>query len=72
MAKGPRVPSEGARAEAMNTPNGWVYEIDGEQVADPDGAVPPRAIIGAWQVDETGKIIGDFMPNPNYVSKRIL
>jgi hypothetical protein len=28
--------------------------------------VPPAAVVGAWKVDERGKIVGDFIPNPNY------
>ncbi len=35
-------------------------------VDDPNGDVPPEAIIGAWQVNTRGKIYGDFRPNPNY------
>jgi hypothetical protein len=52
--------------EASANPGGWVYEIDGEMVDDPNGDVPPEAIIGAWQVNARGKIYGDFRPNPNY------
>jgi hypothetical protein len=64
-----RVPNAGAIAEAKKHPGGWVYEIDSDQVADPNGYVPPRAIIGAWQVDEAGVIVGEFQPNPNYKNK---
>jgi hypothetical protein len=70
MDKSKRVPSAGAIAEAKKNPDGWVYEIDGEQVADPDGEVPPRAIIGAWQVDGAGRIVGEFKANPNYLPKQ--
>jgi hypothetical protein len=42
-------------AEAARTPGGWVYEIDADQVADPNGAVPPEAIGGAWAVGLDGK-----------------
>lgn len=52
--------------EASINPGGWVYEIDGEMVDDPNRDVPPEAIIGAWQVNALGKIYGDFQPNPNY------
>jgi hypothetical protein len=41
-----------------------VYAVDGHY--DPDGAVPPEAIQGAWQVDDFGEIVGKFIPNPNY------
>jgi hypothetical protein len=70
MGRPKRVPSAGAVAEARNHPGGWVYEIDGEQVADPNGSVPPRAIVGAWQVDGTGMIVGEFQANPNYLPKQ--
>jgi hypothetical protein len=51
-------------AEAKRQPNGWVYAIDG--VSDPNGAVPPERIRGAWKVDANGEIKGDFIPNPDY------
>jgi hypothetical protein len=57
-------PAPEARAEAKQNPGGWVYAIDGRY--DPNGAVPPHAIKGAWKVDEDGEIVGDFIPNPNY------
>lgn len=56
--------TRGARAEARKNPGGWVYEIEGPY--GPDDAVPPEAVVGAWQVDENGRIVGDFIPNPNY------
>ena len=57
-------PTKEAREEAKLNPDGWVYAIDGQ--FDPDDAVPPEAIKGAWKVDQNGEIIGDFIPNPNY------
>ena len=42
-----------------------MYAIDGRY--DSDGAVPPQAVKGAWKVDENGNIVGEFIPNPNYV-----
>lgn len=56
-------------SEAQRHPGGWVYEIDGEMVSDPYGEVPPAAIIGAWQVDQNGKLTGFFQANPNYGSR---
>lgn len=54
--------------EAKNNPGGWVYVIEGNY--GPDDEVPPHAIAGAWQVDETGNIVGDsFQANPNYQAK---
>ena len=54
--------------EAKQNPGGWVYKIDGDY--GPDEHVPPEAIIGAWQVDDDGKITGEFLPNPNYRPQR--
>jgi hypothetical protein len=51
--------------EAARMPNGHVYRISGK-IGDPNGRVPPEAIIGAWKVDASGKIVGGFIPNPNY------
>ena len=58
-------PTPGARAEAKQNPGGWVYVIVGRYT--PNDYVPPHAIKGAWKVDEQGEIVGDFIPNPNYV-----
>ena len=57
-------PTPAARAEAKLNPGGWVYAIDGR--FDPNGAVPPEGIKGAWKVDEWGEIVGEFLPNPRY------
>lgn len=59
-----RVPTYGAIEEAKKNPGGWVYEIRGSY--GPDQRVPPHAIVGAWKVGEDGKIIGEFIPNPNF------
>lgn len=53
-------------AEAKSNPNGWVYAIDARY--DQNGGVPPEAVQGAWCVNEDGEIVGDFIPNPNYVT----
>jgi hypothetical protein len=60
-------PSEQAVAEASRHPDGWVYEIEGTR--GPSEAVPPEAILGAWKVDPQGRIVGEFIPNPNYRPK---
>jgi hypothetical protein len=49
---------------AKKIPNGYVYKLDGQ--FGPNETVPPEAIIGAWKVNESGNIIGDFIPNQNY------
>jgi hypothetical protein len=56
-------------AQAATTPGGWVYEIDGAQVSDPNGAVPPEAIKGGWAVGDDGKPTGEYQANPNYRPK---
>ena len=57
-------PTEEAILQARSNPGGWVYEIVGRY--NQDDAVPPEAIAGAWKVDETGNIIGEFIPNPRF------
>jgi hypothetical protein len=56
-------PSSQAIKEAASNPGGWVYQIEGNFSAQ--DRVPPEAIVGAWKVDDNGKIIGEFIPNPN-------
>ncbi|WBQ17837.1 hypothetical protein [Sphingobium yanoikuyae] len=56
--------TEQARAEARMQPNGWVYAIGGGY--NDTEAVPPQAIQGAWKVDASGNITGEFLHNPNY------
>lgn len=65
-----KLPPPEAVKEALNHPNGWVYVIDGGFKYD--DAIPPQAIKGAWQVNEHGVIIGEFLPNPNYVDLKDL
>ncbi len=45
-------------------PGGFVYKIEGS--FGPDDAVPPEAIVCAWEVDPNGKLTGKFFANPNY------
>lgn len=52
------------RRRARNHPNGYVYQID--PAFDPAGRVPPEGVAGAWRVDGTGEIVGDFVPNARY------
>jgi len=68
-AAGPRreFPEDMVR-EAKANPGGWVYEISSRY--DPNGAVPPHAIKGAWRVDDRGEIVpGSYTPNPNFRSE---
>jgi hypothetical protein len=58
-------PSPEMELEAKKNPNGWVYVIRGN--FGPNDAVPPEAIVGAWKVDASGKIVeNSFQPNPKY------
>jgi hypothetical protein len=61
-------PLPGEIEEARRHPNGWVYRIVGS--VDPNGPVPPEAVIGAWKVDANGEIVGAFIKNKNYDLKR--
>jgi hypothetical protein len=58
-------PDSTAIAEAKNHPGGWVYVMDG--IDNPNDAVPPERIKGAWKVNQYGEIVGDFIPNTNYL-----
>lgn len=60
---GPSLPP-GAVEEARRIPGGWVHQIEGPY--GPDDAVPPQAIVGAWKVDDQGRLTGEFVPNPNH------
>jgi hypothetical protein len=53
-------------AEAARNPGGSIAEIDGDQVSDPDGYVPPEAIIGAFVIGEDGRATGEYVRNPNH------
>lgn len=53
-------------AQAAAHPGGSVAQIDGSQISDPDGYVPPEAIVGVWPVGPDGKPTGEFVPNPHH------
>lgn len=50
---------------ATSNPNGWVYKIEG--AFGPDEDVPPEAVVGAWKVDASGNLTGEFIVNPKYL-----
>jgi hypothetical protein len=58
------LPLPGEIEEAKRTPNGWVYRIAGSFAPDED--IPAESIVGAWKVDASGNIIGDFISNMDY------
>lgn len=60
-------PTKEAQKEAMKNPNGYVYVIESNFKHKKN--IPSSAIIGAWEVDENGEIIGSFLPNPNHSSR---
>ena len=59
-----KIPYPGEIEEAKRFPDGWVYRIAGG--FGPNEGVPPEAIIGAWKVDGSGMITGEFQVNSNY------
>lgn len=50
-------------AAAAENPGGSVAEIDPAYIDDPNGYVPPEAIRGAWLVDSSGKLTGEYQDN---------
>jgi hypothetical protein len=60
-----QLPSSLVAAAAAN-PGGSVAEIDGSVVRNPDGYVPPEAIMGAFLVGPDGKATGEYVRNPRY------
>ena len=53
------------REHARVQPDSWLYVLD--PTADPDGAVPPELVVGAFPVDSAGVLGEDFEHNPLYV-----
>jgi hypothetical protein len=53
-------------AEAAAHPGGWVYEIDGSMVSNPDGYVPAEAIMGGFAVGSDGRPTGEYARNPQH------
>jgi hypothetical protein len=45
---------------------GSIAQIDGSMLPDPDGYVPPEAIVGAYIIDENGVPTGTYRRNPSY------
>lgn len=68
MNQGNEKPLEGEIDEARRNPNGWVYRIAGKFT--PTERIPAEAIMGAWKVDNLGKIVGNFVNNEKYDSER--
>jgi hypothetical protein len=60
-----QIPAE-VLAQAAALAGGSVAQIDGSQISDPDGYVPPEAIVGAWPVGPDGRPTGEFVANPRH------
>jgi hypothetical protein len=56
-------PVRNTPSRARQHAGSWLYSIDPGY--DPDGSVPPHAVIGAWPVDPDGEP-GEFVTNPGY------
>lgn len=63
-------PTKAAKEEAKKHPDGWVYVLD--EAFEEEENVPSEAIKGAWKVNSKGKIVGSFIPNPNYIELKKL
>lgn len=60
----PDRPTEQEMMAALMRPDGYVMRI--HRSLDPAGEIPREAIIGAWKVNGRGRIVGDFIVNPDY------
>lgn len=67
MKKNYLTPSPEEIDAAKLNPNGWIYKFS-KKYSSKD-YVPPEDIIGAWQVDSNGNIIGDFIRNSKFIQK---
>jgi len=56
------------REHARVQPDSWLYVLD--PAANPDGAVPPELVVGAFPVDGLGVLGEPFEHNPLYVPGR--
>jgi hypothetical protein len=66
-----KVPTSGLIREAARNPGGWVLEVASGWGTTPGQKLPPEAIKGRWKVDATGRIEGDFIPNPDFDPARV-
>jgi hypothetical protein len=60
----PDRPTDQEMYAARFRPGGHVVRI--HRSLDPAGEVPREAVIGVWRVDGRGRIVGDFIVNPDY------
>jgi hypothetical protein len=62
--RGPELP--GLIAEARRQGDGWVYVID-QRTRNPQGAVPPEDIIGAFEVRGGRVVPGSYRPFSSHI-----
>jgi hypothetical protein len=55
------------REAARAAGGGWLDEV----VGDHQPPVPPRFIKGAWRLDASGELTGEYVPNPEYGRREI-
>jgi len=60
----PDRPTEAEMAAAVWRPNSYLPRIVAS--LDPGGEVPREAVIGLWRVNGSGRIVGEFIVNPDY------
>ena len=61
-------PLPGEIAEARSNHGGWIYRIAGAFTSSE--VIPPEAIVGAWKVDDGGRIVGEFIVNVKHDASR--
>jgi hypothetical protein len=59
--------SPGIREAARAAGGGWLDEV----VGDHQPPVPQRFIKGAWRLDASGELTGEYVPNPEYGRREI-
>jgi hypothetical protein len=61
--RGPTLP--GLIAEARRQGEGWVYIID-QRTRTPQGSIPPKDIIGDFEVKDGQVVPGSYQPSPRH------
>lgn len=56
-------------APTTRAARGWAYEV--APTFQDAASVPPRGIVGAWKIDDTGSPTGDFVRNPSFRARRM-
>jgi hypothetical protein len=53
-------------AEARRQRDGWVFVVD-QRTREPQGAVPPEDIVGAFEVQDGSVVVGSYTPSPKHM-----